>query len=547
MITVSDVSVKFGDKPLFKDVNVKFTPGNCYGIIGANGAGKSTFLKVLSGELEHDTGTIAMAQGKRMAVLQQNHFAFDDYSVKETVMMGYPKLYECTKARDEIYAKADFSEEDGIKASELEAEFGELGGYEAENQIEQMLSGLGLEEEYHDKAMSDLDESQKVRVLLAQAIFGNPDILLLDEPTNGLDIESITWLENFLLDFENIVIVVSHDRHFLNTVCTVVCDIDYGKITQFSGNYDFWYQMSQMLQKQAKDQARRREDKMADLREFIQRFASNAAKSRQATSRKKVLDKLALEELPVTSRKFPYIHFAQERAIGNNTLEVKKLNYAQDGVELLKDFSLIVNRTDKVAFVGIEHNSISAFFDIIAGEKKADSGEVFWGQTTSYSYLPRDTTGYFENDLTITEWLKQYSKEQDDAYVRGFLGRMLFSGDESLKLVKVLSGGEKVRCMLSKMMLQNANVLIFDDPTNHLDLEAIESLNNALEDFPGVVLFNSHDHEFISSIANRIVEITPNGVIDRMMNFDDYIADDTVTELRKKYYEGTGKKIKYRV
>nr|WP_239446807.1 ATP-binding cassette domain-containing protein [Treponema sp. Marseille-Q4523] len=532
---------------MFKDVNVKFTPGNCYGIIGANGAGKSTFLKVLSGELEHDTGTIAMAQGKRMAVLQQNHFAFDDYSVKETVMMGYPKLYECTKARDEIYAKADFSEEDGIKASELEAEFGELGGYEAENQIEQMLSGLGLEEEYHDKAMRDLDESQKVRVLLAQAIFGNPDILLLDEPTNGLDIESITWLENFLLDFENIVIVVSHDRHFLNTVCTVVCDIDYGKITQFSGNYDFWYQMSQMLQKQAKDQARRREDKMADLREFIQRFASNAAKSRQATSRKKVLDKLALEELPVTSRKFPYIHFAQERAIGNNTLEVKKLNYAADAVELLKDFSLIVNRTDKVAFVGIEHNSISAFFDIIAGEKKADSGEVFWGQTTSYSYLPRDTTGYFENDLTITEWLKQYSKEQDDAYVRGFLGRMLFSGDESLKPVKVLSGGEKVRCMLSKMMLQNANVLIFDDPTNHLDLEAIESLNNALEDFPGVVLFNSHDHEFISSIANRIVEITPNGVIDRMMNFDDYIADDTVTELRKKYYEGTGKKIKYRV
>lgn len=547
MITVSDVSVKFGDKPLFKDVNVKFTPGNCYGIIGANGAGKSTFLKVLSGELEHDTGTIAMAQGKRMAVLQQNHFAFDDYSVKETVMMGYPKLYECTKARDEIYAKADFSEEDGIKASELEAEFGELGGYEAENQIEQMLSGLGLEEEYHDKAMRDLDESQKVRVLLAQAIFGNPDILLLDEPTNGLDIESITWLENFLLDFENIVIVVSHDRHFLNTVCTVICDIDYGKITQFSGNYDFWYQMSQMLQKQAKDQARRREDKMADLREFIQRFASNAAKSRQATSRKKVLDKLALEELPVTSRKFPYIHFAQERAIGNNTLEVKKLNYAQDGVEFLKDFSLIVNRTDKVAFVGIEHNSISAFFDIIAGEKKADSGEVFWGQTTSYSYLPRDTNKYFENDLTITEWLKQYSKEQDDAYVRGFLGRMLFSGDESLKPVKVLSGGEKVRCMLSKMMLQNANVLIFDDPTNHLDLEAIESLNNALEDFPGVVLFNSHDHEFISSIANRIVEITPNGVIDRMMNFDDYIADDTVTELRKKYYEGTGKKIKYRV
>lgn len=547
MITVSDVSLKFSETPLFKDVNLKFIDGNCYGIIGANGAGKSTFLKVLSGEHERDSGTITLSQGQRMAVLQQNHFAFDSYSVKETVMMGFPKLYECGKARDEIYAKADFSEEDGIRASELEAEFGELGGYEAENQIEQMLSGLGLEEEHHDKMMSELDENQKVRVLLAQAIFGNPDVLLLDEPTNGLDIESITWLENFLLEFENTVIVVSHDRHFLNTVCTVICDIDYGKITQFSGNYDFWYQMSQILQKQAKDQARRREDKMADLKEFIQRFASNASKSRQATSRKKVLDRLALEELPVTSRKFPYVHFAQERAIGNNTLEVKKLNYTQDGVQLLKDFSLVVNRTDKIAFVGIEHNAISAFFDIIADEKTADSGEVFWGQTTSHTYLPRDTNKYFENDKNITEWLKQYSKEQDDSYVRGFLGRMLFSGDESLKPVAVLSGGEKVRCMLSKMMLQNANVLILDDPTNHLDLEAIESLNTALENFPGVVLFNSHDHEFISSIANRIVEITPGGIIDRMMTFDDYVADKTITELREKYYEGTGKKIKYRM
>ncbi|MBQ9494509.1 MAG: ATP-binding cassette domain-containing protein [Treponema sp.] len=547
MITVSDVSLKFSETPLFKDVNLKFIDGNCYGIIGANGAGKSTFLKVLSGEHERDSGTITLSQGQRMAVLQQNHFAFDSYSVKETVMMGFPKLYECGKARDEIYAKADFSEEDGIRASELEAEFGELGGYEAENQIEQMLSGLGLEEEHHDKMMSELDENQKVRVLLAQAIFGNPDVLLLDEPTNGLDIESITWLENFLLEFENTVIVVSHDRHFLNTVCTVICDIDYGKITQFSGNYDFWYQMSQILQKQAKDQARRREDKMADLKEFIQRFASNASKSRQATSRKKVLDRLALEELPVTSRKFPYVHFAQERAIGNNTLEVKKLNYTQDGVQLLKDFSLVVNRTDKIAFVGIEHNAISAFFDIIADEKTADSGEVLWGQTTSHTYLPRDTNKYFENDKNITEWLKQYSKEQDDSYVRGFLGRMLFSGDESLKPVAVLSGGEKVRCMLSKMMLQNANVLILDDPTNHLDLEAIESLNTALENFPGVVLFNSHDHEFISSIANRIVEITPGGIIDRMMTFDDYVADKTITELREKYYEGTGKKIKYRM
>jgi ATPase subunit of ABC transporter with duplicated ATPase domains len=547
LITVSDVSLKFSEKPLFKDVNIKFTPGNCYGIIGANGAGKSTFLKVLSGEQEHDAGTISMTPGQRMAVLKQDHFAFDRYSVKETVMMGYPKLYECGKARDEIYAKADFTEEDGIKASELEAQFGELGGYEAENQIEQMLSGLGLEEEYHDKMMSDLDESQKVRVLLAQAIFGNPDVLLLDEPTNGLDLESITWLENYLIEFPNIVIVVSHDRHFLNAICTYICDIDYGKITQFTGNYDFWYQMSQMLQKQAKDQAKKREDKMADLKTFIQRFASNVSKAGQAASRKKMLEKLEIEELPVTSRKFPYVHFTEEREIGNNVLEVRKLNYTQDGTQLLRDFSLMVGRTDKIAFVGIEHNSISALFDIIAGEKKADSGEVFWGQTTSHTYLARDNNKYFDCDMNITEWLKQYSKEQDDAYVRGFLGRMLFSGDESLKPVKVLSGGEKVRCMLSKIMLQNANVLILDDPTNHLDLEAIESLNEALVDFPGVVLFNSHDHEFISSIANRIVEITPNGIIDRMQPFDDYLHDETITETRKKLYEGTGKKIKYRV
>jgi len=482
-----------------------------------------------------------------MAVLKQDHFAFDSYSVKDTVLMGYPKLYEISKAREAIYEKPDFNEEDGIKASELEGEFGELGGWEAENQIEQMLSGLGVEEEFHDKIMSELDESQKVRVLLAQAIFGNPDLLLLDEPTNGLDIESISWLENFLMDFPNTVIVVSHDRHFLNTVCTYVCDIDYGKITQFTGNYDFWFQMSQILQRQAKDQAKKREEKMKDLKEFILRFASNASKSRQATSRKKVYDKLALEELPVTSRKFPYVNFKADRDIGNNVLDVKKLCYSEDSVELLKDFSLKVNRTDKIAFVGIEHNSISAFFDIITGIKHASSGEFFWGQTTSTAYLPRDTGSYFENDLNITEWLKQYSKEQDDAYVRGFLGRMLFSGDESLKPVKVLSGGEKVRCMLSKLMLSGANVLIMDDPTNHLDLEAIQSLNEALIQFPGVVLFTSHDHEFIQSIADRIVEITPNGVIDRMTQFDSYITDTQVTELRSKMYEGTGKKIKYRI
>lgn len=545
MITVSDVSLRFSEKPLFKDVNLKFTSGNCYGIIGANGAGKSTFLKVLSGELEHDSGTITMTPGERMAVLKQDHFAYDEYSVKDTVMMGFPKLYECSKAREAIYEKADFTEEDGIKASELEGEFSELGGWEAENQIEQMLSGLGLEEEHHDKMMSDLDESQKVRVLLAQALFGNPDILLLDEPTNGLDLESISWLEDFLMEFPNTVIVVSHDRHFLNAVCTYICDIDYGKISQFSGNYDFWYQMSQIMQRQAKDQAKKREEKMADLKEFIQRFASNAAKSKQATSRKKIYDKLALEELPVTSRKFPYVHFKADREIGNNVLECKKLNYTEDGIQLLKDFDLFVNRTDKIAFVGIEHNSISALFDIITGKKKADSGEYYWGQTTSNTYLPRDNASYFANDYNITDWLRQYSPDQDDAYVRGFLGRMLFSGDESLKPVKVLSGGEKVRCMLSKLQLSGANVLILDDPTNHLDLESIQSLNEALTAFPGVILFNSHDHEFVQSIANRIIEITPNGVIDRMMPFDDYRADETIIEMRNKFYEGTGKKVRY--
>ena len=545
MVTVSDVSLSFGEKPLFKDVNLKFTPGNCYGIIGANGAGKSTFLKVLSGELEHDRGDIIITPGERMAVLKQDHFAYDEYSVMDTVMMGHPKLYKCYKDREEIYAKEDFTEEDGIKASELEGEFSELGGWEAENQIEQMLSGLGLEEDYHGRMMSELDESQKVRVLLAQAIFGEPDILLLDEPTNGLDLESIAWLEEFLIDFPNTVIVVSHDRHFLNAVCTCICDIDYGKITPFAGNYDFWYQMSQIMQRQAKDQAKKREEKMKDLREFILRFASNAAKSKQATSRKKIYDKLALEELQVTSRKFPYVNFKPDREVGNNVLRVEKLNYNVEGVQLLKDFSLTVNKGDKIAFVGMEHKSKSALFDIITGNVKADSGEYYWGQTVSNTYLSIDNSSYFKNDMNITEWLKQFSAEQDDAYVRGFLGRMLFSGDESLKPVKVLSGGEKVRCMLSKMMLSGANILILDEPTNHLDLEAITSLNEALINFPGVVLFNSHDHEFISSIANRIIEITPNGVIDRMMDFDDYLKDEQIKTMRQNFYKDTGKKVKF--
>ena len=549
MITVSDVSLKFSEKPLFKDVNLKFTPGNCYGIIGANGAGKSTFLKLLSGELEHDSGEISITPGERMAVLRQDHFAFDEYSVKDTVYMGHPQLYKIMKERESIYEKEDFSEADGIRASELEGEFADMGGWEAENQVEQMLSGLGLEESNHERMMSELDESQKVRVLLAQALFGNPDILLLDEPTNGLDLESISWLEEFLIEFPNTVIVVSHDRHFLNTVCTHICDIDFGKIRMYSGNYDFWYQMSQIMQRQARDQQKKREEKMKDLREFILRFASNAAKSRQATSRKKVYDKLALEELEVTTRKFPYVHFKPDREIGNNVVRVEKLNYTSqeegsgNGITLLKDFSLTVNRTDKIAFVGQEHNAKSAFFDIITGIKTADSGDVYWGQTVTHAYLGKDNSSYFETDLNITDWLRQFSTEQDEAYVRGFLGRMLFTGDESLKPVKVLSGGEKVRCMLSKLMLSGANVLIMDEPTNHLDLEAITSLNEALITFPGVVLFNSHDHEFISSIANRIVEITPGGVIDRMMPFDDYIRDEHVHELRNEYYGGAAKKI----
>ena len=546
MINVTDVSLKFSEKPLFKDVNIKFLKGNCYGIIGANGAGKSTFLKLLSGELERDSGDISITPGERLAVLSQDHFKYDEYSVKETVKMGYPKLYQLEKDIDAIYAKEDFSDEDGMKAADMQAEYGERGGDEAENQIEQMLSGLGLEEENHDKMMSDLDESQKVRVLLAQALFGNPDYLILDEPTNGLDLESIAWLENFLLEFENCVIVVSHDRHFLNAVCTYTCDIDYGKITQFTGNYDFWYQMSQILQKQAKDQQKKREDKMADLKQFIQRFSSNVSKAGQASSRKKMLEKMQLEELPVTSRKFPYVHFQSERQIGNFVLTAEHLNSKDsEGNVLLNNFEITIHPGEKVAFVGMEHNSISSFFDIVSGTKKCEGATVNWGQTTKQTYMGRDNSDYFNNELSITDWLKQYSPDQDDAYVRGFLGRMLFTGDESLKKVKVLSGGEKVRCMLSKMMLSGANVLILDDPTNHLDLESIESLNEGLVKFPGVVLFSSHDHEFISTIANRIVEITPKGVIDRMMPFDDYLKDEQVKALRKKYYAGTDKKIRF--
>jgi len=542
MITVTDLSLSFGERVLFKDVNLKFTPGNCYGIIGANGAGKSTFLKILSGEIEHDKGDISLVKNQRIAVLKQDHFAYEEYPALETVIMGYPKLYSVQKEREAIYAKEDFTEEDGMKASELEADFSELGGWEAQSQAGQLLSGLGLDEEDHVRLMAELDESKKVRVLLAQALFGNPDILLLDEPTNGLDLESISWLEDFLIDFPNTVIVVSHDRHFLNSVCTHVCDIDYGRITPYSGNYDFWYQMSQILQRQAREQLKKREDKAKELKEFIQRFSSNASKARQATSRKKVLEKLDLENVPVTSRKFPYVGFKPEREIGNNVLRAEKLTFSFEGTALLKDFSLIVNKSDKIAFVGIEHSSKSAFFDIICGGKKAEAGDCYWGQTTSFSYFPKENSAFFNSDLSIVDWLRQYSSDQDETYIRSFLGRMLFSGDEALKPVNVLSGGEKVRCMLSKIMLSGANVLILDEPTNHLDLEAITALNDGLAAFPGVVLFNSHDHEFINSIANRIVEIlpqekNPGGFIDRMMPFDDYLADASVKQLRAESYK----------
>ena len=541
MITVTDVSLIFGERTLFKDVNLKFTPGNCYGIIGANGAGKSTFLKILSGEIEHDKGEISIAKNQRIAVLKQDHFAFEEYPALETVVMGYPKLYAVQKEREAIYAKEDFTEADGLRASELEADFADLGGWEAEAQAGQLLSGLGLDEEDHSRLMAELDETKKVRVLLAQALFGNPDILLLDEPTNGLDLESIQWLEDFLIDFPNTVIVVSHDRHFLNSVCTNVCDIDFGKITPYSGNYDFWYQMSQILQRQARDQLKKREDKAKELKDFIQRFASNASKARQATSRKKVLEKLDLDNVPVTRRKFPYVGFKPDREIGNNVLRAEKLIFSFEGNTLLKDFSLTINKGDKIAFVGIEHISKSAFFDIVAGDKKPESGDIYWGQTTSFSYFPKENSAFFDSNLSITDWLRQYSPDQDETYVRSFLGRMLFSGEEALKPVNVLSGGEKVRCMLSKMMLSGANVLILDEPTNHLDLEAITALNDGLSAFPGVILFNSHDHEFINSIANRIIEILPqeekgDKYIDRMMQFDDYLVDATVKQLRAAAY-----------
>jgi ATPase subunit of ABC transporter with duplicated ATPase domains len=538
VISVTELALAFGERFLFKDVNLKFTPGNCYGIIGANGAGKSTFLKLLSGELKPDRGEISIGSRQRMAVLAQDHYAFDEYGVIATVIMGWPKLHAISAERAAIYAKADFTEADGLRAAELEAEFAELGGWEAEAQAAILLSGLGVPEANHEKLMKDVDEGIKVRVLLAQALFGNPDMLLLDEPTNGLDLDSITWLEEFLIEFPNIVIVVSHDRHFLNSVCTHTVDIDYGKMRMYSGNYDFWYKMNSILVQQQKDQKKRNEDKAKDLKEFIQRFSANASKSKQATSRKKILDKLELDALVPSSRRFPFVGFKPDRDVGNNVVRAEGLAKTVDGQVLFSGYDLTVNRGDKIAFVGKEHLAKTALFEILAGVDEDYSGSAVWGQTITKSYFPMDNTRLFDSDHSIIEWLQQYTTSEDETYIRSFLGRMLFSGDDALKSVRVLSGGEKVRCLLSRLMLSGANCLILDEPTNHLDLESITALNDGLIEFGGVLLFASHDHEFVTSIANRIVEFCPLGVIDRYQSFDDYLEDKQVSALRDQYYSG---------
>lgn len=535
MITVSNLSLSYGTQTLFKDVEIKFTPGNCYGVIGANGAGKSTFLKILSGEIEPDSGVIQITPGERLATLKQDHFAYNNYKVIDTVIMGYEKLYNVMKERETIYEKEDFSEEDGIRASELESEFAELGGWEAESEAASLLSDLGIPTDLHDKLMSEIEDNLKVRVLLAQSLFGNPDILLLDEPTNHLDLASVAFLEEFLANFDNTVIVVSHDRHFLNTVCTHIVDIDFDRVQLYVGNYDFWYMSSQLALKQAKDEKKRADEKIAELKEFIQRFSSNVAKAKQATSRKKLIEKLTIDDIKPSKRRFPYVAFKPEREIGNNVLDVEDLSYSYGGETLLNKYTLHVERGDKIAFVGPFHASKTALFDIIAEKKEATSGEYKWGVTTKHSYFPKNNDSEFQSGDTILEWLSRYAGEDvDETYLRSFLGRMLFSGDEVFKKCSVLSGGERVRCVLSRMMLEEANVLIFDEPTSHLDLEAIQALNNALIDFNGVVLFNSHDHQFVDSTANRIIEFAPNGIIDRRMNFDSYMKDEGVNKLRRE-------------
>ncbi|BDD05916.1 ABC-F family ATP-binding cassette domain-containing protein [Aureibacter tunicatorum] len=538
MISVSNLSLKFGKRTLFDDVNIKFTPGNCYGVIGANGAGKSTFLKILSGDVDATTGQVSITPGERMAVLKQNHYEFDEFPVLETVLRGHSDLWRVMAEKDAIYAKPDFSEEDGIKASELEAEFAEMDGWNAESDAAGLLSGLGIKEDDHYKLMKDLNGKQKVRVLLAQAIFGNPDILILDEPTNDLDVETITWLEDFLLDFKNTVIVVSHDRHFLDTVCSHIVDIDFSKINIHTGNYTFWYESSQLALKQRADQNKKMEEKRKELQTFIERFSANAAKSKQATSRRKLLDKLNLDEIKPSSRKYPGIIFKQEREAGDQILEVEDLSASLDGVKLFDKVEFRLNKGDKVGLISKNKLAVSALYEILNGRQEAETGYYKWGQTITHSYLPVDNSEYFEGvDDNLIDWLRQYSEEKDEAFVRGFLGRMLFTGEETLKSAQVLSGGEKVRCMVSKMMLQSPNFLMLDEPTNHLDLESITAFNNSLKDYDGSLIISSHDHEFMQTVANRIIELTPNGIIDKHMSYDDYIADSEVQSRREAMYK----------
>ncbi|MDU0330733.1 MULTISPECIES: ABC-F family ATP-binding cassette domain-containing protein [Paenibacillus] len=538
MISTNGVTLRYGKRTLFEDVNIKFTPGNCYGLIGANGAGKSTFLKILSGEIEPNQGEVFMTPGERLAVLKQNHYEYDEFPVLETVIMGHGRLYSIMKEKDALYAKPDFSEEDGLRAGELEGEFAELNGWEAESDAAALLIGLGIPRELHDKKMAELSGNEKVRVLLAQALFGRPNNLLLDEPTNHLDLESIQWLENFLMDYEGTVIVVSHDRHFLNKVCTHIADIDFGKIQLYVGNYDFWYESSQLALQMQRDANKKKEEKIKELQAFIQRFSANASKSKQATSRKKQLEKITLEDIRPSNRKYPFLHFKAEREAGKQLLTVDGLTKTIEGEKVLDNVSFVVNKGDKIAFVGPNSVPKTTLFQIVMGELEADSGEYSWGITTSQAYFPKDNSRYFDGvDLNLVEWLRQYSpKDQDETFLRGFLGRMLFSGEEALKKASVLSGGEKVRCMLAKMMLNGANVLLFDEPTNHLDLESITALNNGLIDFDGTILFTSHDHQFIQTIANRIIEITPNGIIDRVMTYDEYLESEEIQNLRKSMY-----------
>ncbi|UII23628.1 ABC-F family ATP-binding cassette domain-containing protein [Fulvivirga ligni] len=539
MLSVQNVSLQFGKRVLFDEVNMKFTEGNCYGVIGANGAGKSTFLKILAGDVDPNSGSVSMEPGKRMAVLRQNHFEFDEFSVLNTVMKGHSQLWKIIEEKDAIYAKPDFDEKDGIRASELEAEFAEMDGWNAESDAAALLSGLGITEDIHYSLMKDLSGTQKVRVLLAQALFGNPDVLILDEPTNDLDIHTISWLEDFLLDFKNTVIVVSHDRHFLDTVCTHIVDIDFSKISTFTGNYSFWYQSSQLALSQRSAANKKAEEKKKELQEFIARFSANASKSKQATSRRKLLDKINVEDIKPSSRRYPAIIFTQNREAGDQILQVEGLTKSVEGKTLFKDVDFFVNKGDKIAIISKDSMATTALFKILAGESQADAGEFKFGQTITTAYLPNENEEFFKNDLNLVDWLRQYSeKEKDEVYIRGFLGKMLFSGQEVLKKSTVLSGGEKVRCMLSKAMLTGANFLILDEPTNHLDLESIQALNNGLADFPGTVIFTSHDHEFTQTIANRVIEITPNGFLDKLMTFDDYIEDDYITEQRDALYAG---------